>query len=103
MEFARITEQWAAEYVAVLLDEDVSAVQEVADVEREQAEIDRLIESVDHELAAEDRRAAFRLARDAGDGQWVRRSRRRSERAAVRRLPSRLPVEDVAVEFGEAA
>lgn len=103
MEFARITDQHVAARVAVLLDEDVSAVQEVEDMEREQAEIDRLIESVDRELIAEDRRASFRMARDAGDGQWVRRSRRRSERAAVRRLPTRLPIEDVAVEFGEAA
>lgn len=107
MEFARITERGVAEYVATLLDEDVCAVQEVEDMEREQAEVDQLIESVNRELVAEGRLAAFRLDHDRSDGQWVRRSRRRSERNAVRSLPLRLSARELAeadgYELGEAA
>lgn len=107
MKSVRITDRGVAERVAALLDEDVFAVQEVEDMEREQAEVDRLLESVGLELVTEGRRAAFRMARESGDGAWVRRSRRRAERASVRALPTSLSARALAdadeFELGEAA
>jgi hypothetical protein len=67
-------------------EDEVFAVQREEDMRSERAEIDRLLDEVDRELASEQRTERARFAVDASDGQWVRRARRRSQRAAVRSL-----------------
>jgi hypothetical protein len=83
---SQITDRQAREALWSVLDDDISAVQQEEDMANEIAEIDRLLESVDRELAAEQRTERARFAVDASDGQWVRRARRRSQRNAVRSL-----------------
>lgn len=79
-------------------DDEVFAVQEgsLMSVELEavamesEQEIDRLIEEVDRELAAEELAESARLRMDARDARRPSRSRRRAGRAAVRKLPGDL-------------
>ncbi|MGH3631233.1 MAG: hypothetical protein ACRDRL_27795 [Sciscionella sp.] len=97
MEFVRITDQQARDVLWPVLDADISAVRQEEEMVRERAEVDRLVEDVDRELVAERRAELSRLALDVSDGQWARRMRRRSERAVLRSLPTRLP----AARFGE--
>jgi hypothetical protein len=103
MELAEINSQQAAEALSWLLDEDICAVQKEEDMAREVAEVDRLIERVDRELAESPRVESARLAMDHRDAQPYRRSRRRAERALLRSLPHRLPVGETASDDEEAA
>jgi hypothetical protein len=104
---ARITTRQATAALRAGLDDDISAVQQEEDMANEIAEIDRLLDAVDRELATEQRTERARFAVDASDGQWVRRARRRSQNNAVRSL--RLVSPDEAIELagvelgGEAA
>jgi hypothetical protein len=70
------------------LDADVSALQgEVAvSFDRYQIEIDRLIEEVDRELAAEERTATVRLIHSFTDRQRAQRACRRANRVVLGRL-----------------
>lgn len=53
-------------------------------------DIDKLIEEVDRELAAEELAESVRLRMDARDARRPSRSRRRAGRAVVRKLPGDL-------------
>lgn len=64
-------------------------------------EIDRLIEEVDRELAAEARVEGARLLLDLTDQRRPRRARRRAERVALRALPTQIALSDLLA--GEAA
>ncbi|WP_157357703.1 hypothetical protein [Amycolatopsis nigrescens] len=69
----------------------------------EQERIDALIEAVERELAAEERTESVRLTRNMTDPVFARRSRRRSGRVALRRLPAGSPGATLAEFDGEAA
>jgi hypothetical protein len=92
MKVVRITDQRAADAVARLADDDVSAVRKEEAMAAEQAEVDRLLEDVDRELAACELAEGARLSLDYRDAHPARRVRRRVERKVLRSLPSRLPV-----------
>jgi len=90
MRQVRITEPLAAEAVAAVSDEFVSAVQEEEEMAAEVAEVDRLIDEVDRELAVQERTESVRLTRTFADARRSRRARRRAGREALRALPGRL-------------
>jgi len=90
MKFARITDPLAAEAVAAVSDETVSAVHEEEAMAAEVAEIDRLIDEVDRELVQQERTESVRLTRTFADARRVRRARRRADRELLRTLPGRL-------------
>jgi hypothetical protein len=54
-----------------------------------EAAVDRLIEQVDRELVAEEHIESVRVARNLTNAVFARRSRRRSGKVALRRLPAR--------------
>ncbi|MGH3517594.1 MAG: hypothetical protein ACRDQ7_09320 [Haloechinothrix sp.] len=101
----RKTNRQAADALAALLDDDVSAVHQEEEMSQERAEVDALIESVDRELAAEARAEAVRVAASGHDQVRARRVRRRADREVPRSLPTRLPAADVVGDWfeGEAA
>lgn len=92
MKFARIADRQAAEAVALLDDEVVCAVAEEEAMAAEVAEIDRLIDEVDQELAVQERTEQVRVSRAFTDQVRAQRSRRRADREVLRALPPRLPV-----------
>ncbi|GAA5128868.1 hypothetical protein [Haloechinothrix salitolerans] len=92
MKFVRITDPLAVEVVAAVSDETVSAVEREEAMAAEVAEIDRLIDDVDRELAAQERTEAVRVSRAFTDVRQVRRARRRADRVALRTLPGRVDV-----------
>jgi hypothetical protein len=89
--------------------EDVFAVQEAVSMrfEREElrraAEVDRLLQDVEHKLVTAQRIEADRQRLNASDQQSPRRSRRRTDRVALRSLPMRLPVSVLTDLDSEAA
>jgi len=92
MKFARITDPLAAQVVAAVSDETVSAVEEEETMAAEVAEIDRLIDEVDRDLAAQVRTESVRITRDVTDqvrARRARRARRRADRELLRALTSR--------------
>lgn len=94
MKRARIADRAAAELVATLADDDVFAVQKeehmAAQAVAEAALIDRVIDEVDRELAAQDRVEQVRLSRSFTDQVRARRARRRADREVLRAVPVRL-------------
>src|SRR4051812_21973498 len=72
MRSAQITDDRALEALWPVLDEDISAVQEEEDMYAERAEIDRLIQEVQRELAAEKRRETVRIGRGFTDQRRAR-------------------------------
>lgn len=98
MEFARITDEHAAEALAWLSDEDISAVQREEEMATEVAYIDRLIEEMDRELAAQERAERVRLTRSFTDQVRAQRAKRRAARVALRALPVRLDAPEVESE-----
>lgn len=90
MKHGRIADPLAADRFAALADDVVFAVQEEEEMAREVAEVDALFESVERELADDERTEQFRVLRDCTDQVRARRARRRADRAAVRSLPVRL-------------
>lgn len=70
--------------------DDISLTRQEEAMFAELEEIDRLLESVDRELATERAEEGVRLWLDAAPPARARRTRRRSERAALRALPTRL-------------
>ncbi len=92
MRQARITDPLAVEALAAVSDETVSAVAREEAMATEVAEIDRLIDEVDRELAAQERAESLRVSRAFGDARRVRRARRRADRVALRALPGRVDV-----------
>jgi hypothetical protein len=67
----------------------------------EDAEIVRLLEQVDRELAAEQRKEGSRIDRNFTDQRQARRAHRRAARLALRSLPIQLDASDSSA--GEAA
>jgi len=98
MKFARITDPLAVEVVAAVSDETVSAVEREEAMAAEVAEIDRLIDEVDRDLAVQERTESVRITRDTTDQVRARRARRRAEGELLRALTSR-----GAAELGEVA
>lgn len=90
MKTARISDPVARKALAVLSDDIVSADQKEAQMAREIAEVDALLEEIDRDLAADTRLELVRLTHDATDQVRARRARRRADRAALRTLPGRL-------------
>jgi len=103
MKFARITDPLAAEVVAAVSDEFVSAVEEEEAMAAEVAEIDRLIDEVDRELAVQVRTESVRVSRAFTDARRMRRARRRADRELLRALPERLDVPAADALGSEAA
>jgi len=103
MRQVRITDPLAAEVVAAVSDETVSAVQEEEAMAAEVAEIDRLIDEVDRELAAQERTESLRLTRRFTDARRMRRARRRADHEVLRTLPTRLDVPAADAAGSEAA
>lgn len=103
MKFARITDPLAAEVVAAVSDETVSAVHEEEAMAAEVAEIDRLIDEVDRELAAQERTESVRVSRAFPDARRMRRARRRADRELLRALPQRLDMPAADAVGSEAA
>lgn len=89
MKHGRIADPLAAETVAALADDVVSAVQEDEGMADEIAEVDALLESIDRELADDERREQLRVLHDVTDQVRARRARRRADRVALRSLPPR--------------
>lgn len=98
MKTGRITDRTAR--AAFEVDALVAVEREEETARTERAEIDRLLAEVDRELAAEARTAVVRVDRSFTDAQRAWRAVRRGERAALRALPSRFEVAELA---GEAA
>ncbi|PRX43846.1 hypothetical protein B0I33_1139 [Prauserella shujinwangii] len=96
MKTGQITDRQAREVVDLAVDVDVCAAQEVDVRYAERDEIERLIEEVDREIAAEQRTASVRLSHEFTDQRRAWRSVRRAEREALRSLPARLDVAVVA-------
>jgi hypothetical protein len=67
----------------------------------QEAEIDRLLAQVDHELAAELRTESYRTTREFTDQRQAHRAHRRAARLALRSLPTQLDAADS--PEGEAA
>lgn len=67
----------------------------------DEADIDRLLEQIDRELAAEQRTESYRITRDFTDQRQARRAHRRAARLALRSLPTQLDSPDSSA--GEAA
>lgn len=103
MKTARITDPQACQVLAELGDDVVSAVQKEEEMAREIAEVDALLEEIERELAADERLELVRVTRDATDQVRARRTRRRSDRAALRVLPVQLRGGAAAVDGKEAA
>lgn len=103
MESAPTPKRQVREVLDLATDPDISAVQKEEDMRREREEIDRLIQEVDRELAAEERSAAVRLTHSYTDQRRVQRARRRAEHVALRSLPTRLDAVELAELDGEAA
>jgi hypothetical protein len=101
MEFARIADQEAAQFLRWLADEDICAAQREEDMAREAAEVDRLIDAVDRELAAEQWTQSYRITREFIDQRQARRAHRRAARLALRSLPTQLDALDTS--RGDAA
>lgn len=87
MKTARITDQQAIDAMTRLADDLVSAVVEEEVMAAEVACIDRMIDEVDQELAAQERTERVRLSRSYTDQVLAQRARRRAERVALRALP----------------
>lgn len=98
MKPARITDPQASEVLAALGDDLVSAVEREELMAAEVAEIDRLIDEVDRDLAVQARTESVRITRDATDQVRARRARRRADRELLRALTSR-----GAADLGEVA
>jgi hypothetical protein len=92
MKPARITDRMALDALFPVLDDDISTVEHDEETAAEIAEIDRLIDEVDRELAAERHTETFRIARDFTDQRRARRAHRRNDRMTLRSLPERLDV-----------
>jgi hypothetical protein len=75
------------------LDLDISAVQHDEDVASEIAEIDRLIEDVERELAETEHEVLVRLTHDFTDQRRAVRASRRAGRGVLRSLPQVVPAE----------
>lgn len=90
MKTARITDQQAIDAIAPLADDLVFAVQEEEEMAVEVAYIDRLIDEVDRDLAAQERAEQVRLTHRFTDQVRARRALRRAEREVLRTLPVRL-------------
>ncbi|MBA0127305.1 hypothetical protein H0B56_17285 [Haloechinothrix sp. YIM 98757] len=90
MEFTRIANRQAREWLRTALDDDVLAVQQEEDMANERVEIDALIEAVDREMAAEARAETERVQREVRGQVRARRARRRADREVLRSLPVRL-------------
>lgn len=103
MRQARITDPLAVSAVAAVSDETVSAVEREEAMAAEVAEIDRLIDEVDRELAAQECTESVRLTRAFTDARRMRRARRRADREALRTLPTRLDVPAAGAVGSEAA
>jgi hypothetical protein len=103
MKFVRITDRRAAEVLACLMDETVSAVQQDEQMAAECAEVERLLEDVNRELAESLLAESAQLALDHRDPRPSRRNRRRTDRAVLRSLPHRLSPSGEATPGGEAA
>ncbi|MPY82593.1 MAG: hypothetical protein GEV00_04580 [Actinophytocola sp.] len=103
MKFARITHPQASAVLAELGDDLVSAEREEELMAAEVAEIDRLIDEVDRELAAQERIEAVRVSRAFTDARRQRRVRRRADRELLRALPERLDVPAADAVGSEAA
>jgi hypothetical protein len=100
MRSAHITRRQAeAAFDGLDADEDVFALQEEVVMRAERAEIERLIESVELELASERLAESARVRLDGPRS--ASRARRRSERVALRSLPHRGDVAELV--DGEAA
>jgi len=98
MRQVRITDPLAAQAVAAVSDETVSAAHEEELMAAEVAEIDRLIDEVDRDLAAQERTESVRITREVTDQVRARRARRRANRELLRALTSR-----GAADLGEVA
>lgn len=103
MKFARINHPHASEVLAALGDDVVSAVEKEEAMAAEVAEIDRLIDEVDRDLAAQERTESVRLTRTFADARRVRRARRRADREVLRALPTHLDVPAADAVGSEAA
>jgi hypothetical protein len=76
-----------------LLDEDIAAVQRDEDMACEEAEIDRLIEDVERELAETEHAVLLRLTHDYDDQRRAFRASRRAGRGVLRSLSQVVPGE----------
>lgn len=103
MKSARITDPHACEAIAVVTDDDISAVQEEEAMAAEVAYIERVIDEVDRELAAQERAEHVRRSRSFTDQVRARRAHRRGDREVLRALPVRLDAPLLHVIAGEAA
>lgn len=102
MSTARIRGRQARQALDLASDPDIYAAQEVEAMYAEREEIERLIEEVDRELAAEAGAAGSRALRPFTDVERVRRSQRRAVRVALSRLDCGALAEGAGSE-GEAA
>lgn len=88
MKFVRIADRGVERQLAAALDlaadPDISAVAEEEVMREERAEVDRLLEEVDRELARERATEEFRVSRSLVDARQARQSRRRAERVTLR-------------------
>jgi hypothetical protein len=101
----RITNKRVTAALFPLVDEDISAAQRDEDMARETAEIDRLIEDVERELAETEHTVLVRLTHDFTDQRRAFRASRRAGRGVLRSLPQVVPAEALlrAAAGGEVA
>jgi hypothetical protein len=87
------------------LDSDIAAVQRDEDMASEAAEIDRLIEDVERELAETEHEVLLRLTHDFRDDRRAFRAARRVARGVLRSLPQVVSAEALvrAAAGGEVA
>jgi len=102
MEFQPSTDRQAREWLDLVFDPDICAVQEVEDMYQERDEIDRIVAEVDSELAAERQAARAELPRVDRSTRRQRHANRRAGREVLRALPVR-PEATEDVVLGEAA
>jgi hypothetical protein len=89
----RITNTRVRAALFPLVDEDIAAVQRDEDIVSEEAEIDRLIEDVERELAETGHAVLVRLTHDFTDQRRAFRASRRAGRGVLRSLPQVVPAE----------
>jgi hypothetical protein len=93
MHVGRIADREVREAWWQRLDPDIFAVQRDEDATREAAEIDRLIEDVERELAETEHAVLVRLTHDFTDQRRAFRASRRAGRGVLRSLPQVVPAE----------
>ncbi len=106
MEFPLSTGRQVREWLDLVFDPDICAVQEEDEMRAEREEIDRIVAEVDGELVAERRAFAAPLPRVTRSPRRQRHANRRAGREVLRALPVRLDSAEAAElgdELGEAA